>query len=59
MRRRVLLLACVLGAAGVMGLTPQAHASCTSYTVGDVHTGCIENVICGVVNKVRPTPCVD
>lgn len=59
MRKRVLLLACALGVVGVMGLSPQAQASCHSYTIGDVETGCIENVICGVVNKVRPTPCVD
>jgi hypothetical protein len=56
MRKRVLLLACALGAAGVLGLTPQAQASCHQlWTDGP----CIENVICGVVNRVRPTPCVD
>ena len=59
MRSRVFLLACALGAVSVMGFAPQAQASCHSYTVGDVTTGCIENVICGVVNRVRPTPCVD
>ena len=59
MRRRVLLLACALGAVSVMGLTPQAHATCHSYTVGDVTTGCIENVVCGVVDRVRPTHCID
>jgi hypothetical protein len=59
MRRRALLLACALGAASVIGLAPQAHASCHSYTIGDIETGCVENVICGVVNRVRPTPCVD
>jgi hypothetical protein len=59
MRRRVLLLACALGVVSVMGVAPQAQASCHSYTIGDVHTGCIENVVCSAVNRVRPTACVD
>lgn len=56
MRKRVILLAASLGAASVIGFAPQAQASCTQLWVGGP---CIENVICGVVNRVRPTPCVD
>jgi hypothetical protein len=56
MRIRVILMAAALGAASVIGFAPQAQASCHQLWVDGP---CIENVICGVVNKVRPTPCVD
>ncbi|MDQ3914560.1 MAG: hypothetical protein M3323_04400 [Actinomycetota bacterium] len=43
MRKRVLLLACVLGAASVIGLAPQAQASCT---VIMEEGPCIEDTLC-------------
>ncbi len=43
MRKRVLLLACALGAASVIGLAPQAQASCT---VIMEEGPCIEDTLC-------------
>ena len=55
MRRRVLLLACALGAASVIGLTPQAHAGCTSVRIFDSEKRCLEEIVCELVGDV---PCV-
>jgi hypothetical protein len=52
MRKRVLLLACALGAVSVMGLAPQAQASCTQLWIGGP---CVESVVCKVVS-VLPGP---
>jgi hypothetical protein len=59
MRRRVLLLACALGAVSVIGFAPQAQASCHQYTIGEFQTDCIENVVCGLVSRVHQVNCVD
>ncbi len=52
MRKRVVLLAASLGAASIIGLAPQAQASCTQLWFGGP---CIENVVCGVIS-VLPGP---
>ncbi|HEV2754276.1 MAG TPA: hypothetical protein VG318_00670 [Actinomycetota bacterium] len=52
MRKRVVLLAASLGAASIIGLAPQAQASCTQLWFGGP---CIENVVCRVVS-VLPGP---
>ena len=51
MRKRTLLLACALGAVGVMGLTPQAHAGCTSIKIGDAQTRCVEDIVCDALGR--------
>lgn len=52
MRRRVLLLACALGAASVLGLSPQAQASCTQLWIGGP---CIESVLCRAISVLPGT----
>lgn len=52
MRKRIILLAASLGAASVIGLAPQAQASCTQLWIGGP---CIETVVCRVVS-VLPGP---
>ena len=52
MRKRVALLAASLGVAGVLGLTPQAHAACTSVKIFDRETRCLEDVVCDVAGVV-------
>ena len=59
MRTRVLMLACALGAVSVLGLAPQAQASCHQYSVGEFQTDCIENVVCGLVSRVHQVHCID
>ena len=49
MRIRVLVLACALGAASVIGFAPQAQASCTQLWIGGP---CIEGVLCSVYQKL-------
>ncbi len=57
MRRRALLLACALGAVGVIGLSPQAHASCTSFKIYDAQTRCVEDIACDPIRLVAPEMC--
>jgi hypothetical protein len=58
MRKRVLLLACALGAISVAAFSPQAHAAkCTSIRIGDHQTRCLEDVVCGIVDRVVPGLC--
>ena len=57
MRKRVLLLACALGATGLVGFAPQAHASCTSIKIYDLQTRCVEDIACDVVTRVYPPLC--
>ena len=56
MRTRVLMVACVLGAASVIGFAPPAQASCTQLWIGGP---CIEGVLCSVYQKLPgPQYCV-
>ena len=57
MRRRVLLTAFALGAASVVGLAPQAQASCTSFKIYDAQTRCVEDIACDPVMLVAPEMC--
>lgn len=57
MRRRVLSTAFALGAASVVGLAPQAQASCTSIKIYDAETRCVEDIVCDVVVLVAPELC--
>jgi hypothetical protein len=57
LRKRVLLLACAVGAAGVLGLAPAAQAGCTSIKIGDAETKCVEDIVCDVLTRVYPPLC--
>jgi hypothetical protein len=52
MRKRIVLLAAALGAASVIGIAPQAHASCT--VLWD-DGPCIENTLCKVYSLLPGT----
>jgi hypothetical protein len=51
------LLSCAVGALGVVGIAPQAHAACTSIKIGDAETRCLEDIVCDIVTRVYPPLC--
>lgn len=58
MRKRVLLLACVVGVLNVAAFSPQAHAAdCVQIKIGDRYTRCVEDIICGLIPPTDPTVC--
>jgi hypothetical protein len=59
MRKRVIIAAAALGAASVVGLAPQAQASCHEYEIGEFQTGCVENALCQLLERVLgPQNCI-
>ena len=55
MKVRTLILSALVAVTSSLAFASPASASCTEWIEGR----CLENDVCAVVSKVRPTNCID